>query len=111
MEVVRFVVPRDKVQSLLYTGRSLLPQEALAAGLVDEVVAASDLLARAHDVARQLALIPPPVYRLTKEALRAEALERIERTSEAADQATLELWSAQETHTLIREYVRKTLGK
>jgi enoyl-CoA hydratase len=36
MEVVRFAVSRDKIQSLIYTGRTLLPHEALAAGLVDK---------------------------------------------------------------------------
>jgi hypothetical protein len=38
-------------------------------------------------------------------------MERIERTSEAADQAALQLWSEPETHAQIREYLRKTLGK
>src|SRR5262249_33011680 len=102
---------RDKVQSLIYTGRTLSPQEALTAGLVDEVVAPGELLARAQEVARQLALIPPPVYRLTKQALRAEALERIERAGEPSDRATLEVWSAAETHAHIRAYLRRTLGK
>jgi enoyl-CoA hydratase len=111
MEVVRFAVPRDKVQSLIYTGRTLLPQDALTAGLVDEVVAPGDLPARAHEVARQLALIPPAVYRLTKQSLRAEALERIDRASEADDQATLRLWTAPETQAHIREYLHQTLGK
>src|SRR5215468_910513 len=55
LEVVRFAVPRDKVQSLIYTGRTLPPREALTAGLVDEVVAPDDLLARAREIARQLA--------------------------------------------------------
>ena len=111
LEVVRFAVPRDKVQSLLYTGRTLPPQEALAAGLVDEVVAPNDLLARAQEIARQLALIPPQVYRLTKQSLRAEALERIERASELQDQAALEVWTAAETHAHVREYLRRTLRK
>jgi enoyl-CoA hydratase len=111
LEVVRFAVPRDKLQSLLYTGRTLLPPEALEAGLVDEVVAPGDLLARAQEIAQQLALIPPPVYRLTKQSLRAEALERIERTSESIDQAALEVWSSAETHRHIREYLRRTLRK
>jgi enoyl-CoA hydratase len=111
LEVVRFAVPRDKLQSLIYTGRTLPPQEALAAGLVDEVVAADDLLARAQETARQLALIPPQVYRLTKQSLRAEALERIDRASEAQDQAALEVWSAAETHAHVREYLRRTLRK
>jgi enoyl-CoA hydratase len=111
LEVVRFAVPRDKVQSLIYTGRTLPPQEALRVGLVDEVVAPSELLARAQEIAQQLALIPPPVYRLTKQALRAEALERIERASEPHDRAALEVWSAAETLAHIREYLRRTVRK
>jgi enoyl-CoA hydratase len=111
LEVVRFAVPRDKVQSLLYTGRTLPPQDALTAGLVDEVVAPGELLARAREIAQQLALMPPPVYRLTKQSLRAEALERIERARETQDQAALEVWSAAETHAHIREYLRRTVGK
>src|SRR5262249_47724637 len=109
--VVRFAVPPDKVQALIYTGRTLPPQEALRAGLVDEVVAPADLLARAQETARQLALIPPQTYRLTKQALRAEALERIDRSCGPQDQAVLEVWTAPETHAYIREYLRRTLGK
>src|SRR6516162_6998978 len=96
LEVVRFAVPRDRVQALLYTGRTLPPQEALAAGLVDEVVAPENLLARAREVAGQLAQIPPQVYRLTKQSLRAPAVERIERARELQDQAALEVWAAAE---------------
>jgi enoyl-CoA hydratase len=111
LEVVRFAVPRDKVQSLVYTGKTLLPQEALASGLIDEVVAPGVLLTRAEEIARQLALIPLQVYRMTKQSLRAEALERIERANEPHNRAMLEVWSAAETHAHIREYVRRTLGK
>jgi enoyl-CoA hydratase len=111
LEVVRFAVPRDRVQSLLYTGRTLPPRDALAAGLVDEVVAPGELPARAEEVARQLALIPPPVFRLTKQSLRAEALERIDNAGMSLDQAALEVWSEAETHAHIREYLRRTLGK
>jgi hypothetical protein len=58
-----------------------------------------------------LALIPPTVYRLTKQSLRAEALGRIEQAGEQPDRAALEVWSAAETHAHIREYLRRTLGK
>jgi enoyl-CoA hydratase len=111
LEVVRFAVPCDKVQALLYTGRTLPPQDALAAGLVDEVVAPDALPARAQEIARQLALIPPQAYRLTKQALRAEALGRMDGASEAHERALLEAWSAAETHEHIREYLRRTLRK
>src|SRR5262249_42370062 len=82
LEVVRFAVPPDKVQSLIYTGRTLAPREALAAGLIDEVVAPEGLPARAQELAGRLALIPPAVYRLTKQALRAPALRRIDESGE-----------------------------
>jgi enoyl-CoA hydratase len=110
LEVVRFALPPDKVQSLINTGRTLSAQEALAAGLVDEVVAPEALQARAQELARQLALIPPPAYRLTKQALRAPALERIEKAAET-DREVLEVWAAPETLAYIREYLRRTLGK
>jgi len=111
LEVVRFAVPRDRVQSLVYTGQTLPPQEALAAGLVDAVVPPAELPARAQETARQLALIPPEVFRPTKQYLRAEALERIDRAGPLQDPAALEVWSAAETHARIREYLRRTLGK
>jgi enoyl-CoA hydratase len=111
LEVVRFAVPRQRLQSLIYSGQTLLAREALEAGLVEEVVAPAALAGRAQEVARQLASIPPPVYRLTKQSLRSEALERIERAGELPDRQVLEIWSAEETHAQIREYLRRTLGK
>jgi enoyl-CoA hydratase len=111
LEVVRFAVPPDKVQSLIYTGRTLSAAEALGAGLVDEVVAPDALLTQAQELAGQLAQVPPPAYRLTKQSLRAAALERIETAGEAQDRAALEVWSAPQTLAHIREYLRRTLGK
>jgi enoyl-CoA hydratase len=111
LEVVRFAVSRNRLQSLVYTGRSMQPADALAAGLLDEVVAPAELLARAQEIARQLALIPSATYRLTKQCLRAETLERIDRNSELHDQAVLEVWCAAQTHAHIQEYLRRTLRK
>jgi enoyl-CoA hydratase len=110
LEVVRSAVPPDKLQSLIYTGRTLSAAEALGAGLVDEVVAPGSLLTRAQELAVQLARVPPPTYRLTKESLRGAALKRIE-AGEAQDRAALEVWSAPETLAHVREYLRRTLGK
>jgi enoyl-CoA hydratase len=111
LEIVRCAVPADKVQALVYTGRTLPPQEALAAGLIDEVVAPAALPARAEEVARQLAVIPPEAYRLTKQYLRAEALQRIEKASDTHDLSALQVWTSPETHAHVREYLRLTLRK
>src|SRR5262249_55479766 len=93
LEVGRFAVPPARVQPLLSRGPTLPRGGALAGGLIDEVVAPADLPARARETARQLAAIPAEVFRLTKQALRAEALERIDRPGEPHDRATLDLWS------------------
>src|SRR5262249_52565922 len=111
LEIVRLAVPREKLQSLIYTGQTRSARDALGAGLVDEVVAPDALLERAQELAQQLATIPPRVYSLTKQALRAEALGRIDQGGERQDQAALEVWSAPETQSHIREYLRRTLGK
>src|SRR5262249_9524266 len=111
LEVVRFAVPGEKLQFLIYTGRTLSAREALGAGLVDEGGAPGALPGRAPGGARQVAAIPPAVYRLTPQSLRAEALKRIEETGELRDRAALEVWSAAETQAQIREYLRRTLGK
>ena len=110
LEVVRFAVPRNQVQSLIYTGVTLPPDKALAAGLVDETVEPAALPERAQEIAQHLAAIPTEAYRLTKLCLRSEALKRID-TGNEHDRAALEVWSAPETHAHIREYLRKTLGK
>lgn len=110
LEVVRFAVPADRVQSLIYTGRTLLPAEARTAGLVDETVAADALLPRAVEVAAQLAALSPEVFRLTKARVRGEALARMDDAAEY-DGAALALWSAPETHGRIRDYVQRTMRR
>lgn len=110
LEVVRYAVPADRVQALVYTGRTLPPAEALAHGMVDEVVDAGALPGRAREVAQQLAGLSPEVFRMTKRTLRAEALARMDAAAEY-DRAALALWSAPETHARIRAYVERTMRR
>jgi enoyl-CoA hydratase len=111
LEVVRFATPPERLQSLVYTGKTLPPQDALAAGLVDELVAPDKLLARAEETARQLAQVPAETYRLTKQAMRAEAVERMDRDGARTDPAVHEVWLSPATHAHIREYLNRTLRK
>ncbi|HEV2722145.1 MAG TPA: enoyl-CoA hydratase/isomerase family protein [Thermoanaerobaculia bacterium] len=106
LEIVRFAVPR--VQFAL-TGRTLPPDEALAAGLIDEVVTPDALPARARELAAQLAAIPRQSFRLTKAQLRAPAIELMSR--DAGDARALAVWSDAATHAHIREYLARTVRK
>jgi enoyl-CoA hydratase len=110
LEVVRFAVSPDRVQALVYTGRTLLPDEALAYGIVDEVVEADALLARAREVAAQLAALPLEAFRMTKQRLRAEAVARMDGAAEY-DRGAHAAWAAPETHARIRDYVQRTMRR
>ncbi|HET9986268.1 MAG TPA: enoyl-CoA hydratase/isomerase family protein [Longimicrobiales bacterium] len=111
LEVVRFAVPPHRLQSFIYTGETLRPRDALALGIVDEVVDPPGLEARARDIAERLAALPPANFRLTKQALRADTLERIRRDSERWDAEALETWTAPETHRRITEYLERVVRR
>ena len=108
LEIVRFAV-RD-FQRFIYTGRTLLPDEALAAGLIDEVVEPAALLPRAQELAAQLAAMPPESFRQTKASLRAPALEAM-RAGEVNDAQALAVWSDPAIHAGIRDYLARTVRK
>jgi enoyl-CoA hydratase len=110
LEVVRFAVSPDRVQAMVYTGRTLPPSEALAQGIVDEVVDADALLPRAREVARQLATLPPEVFRMTKQALRAPTVARMDAAAEY-DRGVQAVWAAPETHARIRAYMERTMRR
>jgi enoyl-CoA hydratase len=107
LEIVRFAVPR--VQQFALTGRTVPADEALAAGMIDEVVAPDALLARAEELASQLAAVPAQSFRLAKAQLRAPALELMAR--DGRDAEALAVWSDPAVHEHIREYLARTVRK
>lgn len=109
IEVIRFAVPPQHLQSLMYTGRTVLGEEAVRLGIVDEV--ADDVAARAEAVARQLAELTPQPFLLAKRQLRDRAISRAKHYAHELDGEALELWSAPETHERIRDYLAKTVKK
>ncbi len=65
-------VPRKKANELLLLGERWSAQEALAAGIVNRVVADAELDALVADWARKLASKSPVIMRLGKEAMRRQ---------------------------------------
>jgi crotonobetainyl-CoA hydratase len=66
-------IPHHVAMELLLTGRWMDAGEAKRWGLVNEVVAVGDLLARARELAALLAAGPPLVFAAIKEAIRESA--------------------------------------
>jgi enoyl-CoA hydratase len=109
LEVIRFALPPQHVQMLMYTARGVPPDEALHLGIIDEVT--DSLEARANEVARHLASLPAGAFALAKRQLRDAAITRAKHYAHELDGDVLEAWSAPETHAKVREYLAKTVRK
>ncbi|MEA2570311.1 MAG: enoyl-CoA hydratase [Acidobacteriota bacterium] len=109
LEIVRFAAG-TRTQELAFTGKTYSPDEAKSIGIVDEVIAADALEARALEVATQLAAIPRDAFRLAKMQLRRPFVEAADRAGDA-DAEALELWADTRSHAHIREYLAKTIKK
>jgi enoyl-CoA hydratase len=73
VETLRLRVAPAALRPIALEGRRFGPDEARAVGLVDEVVAAEELRARAVGKARELAELPAGAFRQIKAALAAPA--------------------------------------
>ena len=111
LEIVRFAVSPQYLQSLIYTGRTLQPDDALRFGLVDEVIAPDALPARAEEIARQLAAINPKNFAQTKRQLRDKTISRARHYANEFDDDVRAVWSDSATHAHIREYLARTVRK
>ncbi len=109
LETVRYAAGQPHLQRLLYSGRLLPPEEALAVGLVDEVVAPERLVEHALRIARRLASIPPATFALTKASLRAPYADRA-RAAGAIDDEVTEIWASPEARESVRAFLDRTLG-
>jgi crotonobetainyl-CoA hydratase len=78
-------IPFHVAMDLLLTGRRIDAQEAKQWGLINEIVPAEQLMARARELAQQLAEGPPLVFAAIKEIIRDTAHLSIE---EAFDKVT-----------------------
>jgi enoyl-CoA hydratase len=111
LELARFATPPQHFPTLICTGRTWPPEEALARGLVDELVAPEQLLDRACAVAEELAAIPPAAFTATKLAVRRPMIEAAQRQAAVGDAALLEHWCAPDTLRQVAEFAARTLKR
>jgi enoyl-CoA hydratase len=102
---IHLTLPRDALQRRIAERADRM----LAAGLVDEVVDPPTLMERATTVAERMSSVPAATYALTKEALRAPVLERVE-ASAAYDEKARRLWTSPEVRDLLKVYLERLSG-
>ncbi len=110
LEIVRFAAGGPHLQELVYLGKNYAPEDALARGLVDEVVDAADVMSRSFAVADQLARIPERTFRQTKEALRAPTVERVEREAATRDPEAADTWVSEDGRGAIKSFLDSLRG-
>jgi enoyl-CoA hydratase len=111
VEIMRASIPPPYFNELLYVGRTYEPEDALARGVVDELVAPESLVSRAQATAAELGATPADSFMLTKRAMRMASVYRARRTMDADAAELMAAWSSDATRAAIRSYLEKTLRK
>ena len=104
LEIVRHATGHHFEEVVLF-GRNYRVHDALARGLVDEVVPPDEVMTTAFDRAGRLSRIPEAVYRLNKKAMRTPVVERIERYRESNDAEASRLWASAEVRASIKAFL------
>jgi enoyl-CoA hydratase len=104
LEIVRNATGPHFEEVVLF-GRNYRVEDALARGLIDEIVPPDELIPRALERAERLARIPEAVYRLNKKAMRDLVIERIESYRVENDAEAARLWASDEVKGSIKVFL------
>ena len=97
-------------RDLVLSGRTVPPDAALGAGLVDEVCEGGALVDRAVAVAESLVAIPPVSFALTKRAFVQPVLDQVAALADV-DADVARAWSDPAVHAAIAAYLERTVGR
>jgi len=111
LEIVRFAIPAQRFQEVVYLGRTYDVDAAHACGLVDELVDADACLDRAIAMAETFAAAPAEAVRSTKRQMRQRVRDFLDRHGATIDAEVDRIWASEESAAAIDRYVEKTLKK
>jgi enoyl-CoA hydratase len=106
LEIARARLSARDARDLIYSARTVLPPEALALGLVDEIASPVDLMPRATEAATRLMTIPAVSFALTKRAFVTPILARVEATA-AINADVTQAWQGEEVLSSVRAFLDK----
>lgn len=107
LETLRSQVPATSLFPIAAEAKLSSPEEALALGLVHEVVGLESLEARAIARATELAALPPLAFAQVKSALRRPAVEEAARHREPETERWLDTWFSADAQKRLRDAVAR----
>ena len=110
-EIMRYVAAPQSFPTIIFSGATFPPADALARGLIDEIVPLDALMDRAVAAAETLAALSPDAFAITKRQMRQPVAERTAHNARDFGDAVVGVWSAQDTLDYVRAYVARTLKK
>ena len=110
LQIMAARVADGPLRDLVYSGRTVLVDEAKAMGLIDEKCPSGMLIDRATEVAEKMAAIPAGAFALTKAAFYTPILERTRQLS-SMNARVVDAWLQPDTYEIIRKYLDRTIKK
>jgi len=111
LEIVRFSTPPQHFPTLVCTGRTFLPEETLARGLVDELVEPGRLIDRSCEVAEEMAAIPAAAFTANKRSVRRPLIEAARRPAALEETTLIEKWSSPDVLRNMGEFAARNIGR
>jgi enoyl-CoA hydratase len=110
LEIARFTTPPEHFASLICTGRTWTAEQALARGLVDELLEPERLEERAFEVAKELGALMPTTFKTVKLAVRREMIEAVKRTA-PGDAAVTDYWCSREVLAQMASFAEQNIKR
>ena len=101
------VMMSGTVRKMVYSGEAITAEEALRAGLIEEIVPREQLMPRCMELAEKIASKPPCALRLAKQCLVAASEKNLNEAAEVEANAITELWGTEDKNEAVRAFLEK----
>ena len=106
LEIMRFVIPQNKLQEVFYFAKGYNAEDAKKLGLIDEIVSAEQLQETAFNYAVKLGSVPSETFKKTKLQLRAPFIKAYSsKESLEFDLTVKKQWSSKETKEVVGSFI------
>jgi len=105
LEIARAMLSPNDLRRILQSGKPIRAEAALAAGIVDELVDADEVLNRAIHVAKEYAQLPPQAYGLVKQQIRGDTVALVETAITDASVGKNDGWFTKETKAAMAKMI------